>query len=366
MKVMQVIPCLDIAGAEIMCEMLTEALTKQGHQVIVVSLYGIETPITDRMIQRNINVLFLGKKLGPDISVVGKLSKIIKQEEPDIIHTHLYSLKYAWLAVKKAKQPIPIIHTVHSVAKKEAAKADRILKCYLFKSGQVIPVALSKKIQKTVVDEYGLKPEQIPVIFNGIDLSKCLSKDSYVAENQFTILHIGRLMEAKNHANLIAAFKHIHDKYSQCCLQLIGKGELRDDLIELVQRLDLEDAVAFLGEKENVYPYLQNADMFVLPSLYEGMPMTIIEAMATGLPIVASCVGGIPDMIQDSIEGILCTPDADGIAEAIEKMYGDQALREYCGKNAKNSAYQFSAEIMAEEYLRLYQTRGCENNAETD
>lgn len=356
MKVMQIIPCLALAGAEIMCEALTEAILKQGHQVVVVSLYEIETPITARLMQKNINVVFLGKKVGLDLSVVAKLEKIIKQEEPDVVHTHLYSLKYAWLAVKKLNRSIPIIHTVHNVAQKEALKIDRMLNRYLFQSRQVIPVALSNEIQKTIRDEYGLKPEQIPVIFNGINLSNCLPKGSYSAENQFTILHIGRFMEVKNHMGLLHAFQLVHKKYPECCLQLIGKGELRDSLMELTQKLDLQDAVAFLGEKDNVYPYLQSADMFVLPSLYEGVPMTIIEAMATGLPVVASAVGGIPDMIRDGEEGVLCTSDVEGIAAAIERLYTDQTLREYCGKNATRSAYRFSADIMANRYLEVYKT----------
>ena len=106
--------------------------------------------------------------------------------------------------------------------------------------------------------------------------------------------------------------------------------------------------------QSNVYPYLHDADIFTLPSIYEGNPMTIIEAMGTGLPIVASRVGGIPDMIHDGESGILVEPEPRAVCDALARMVEDGALRRRLGENAKAQSRQFSAEHMAEDYLTCY------------
>lgn len=100
-------------------------------------------------------------------------------------------------------------------------------------------------------------------------------------------------------------------------LQLIGEGELKVQMEELANSLMIKDKVEFLGLKSNVYPYLNKADIFCLPSKYEGIPMSLIEAMGTGLPIIASNVGGIPDMLTDKKDALLVIPEEDEIAGSI-------------------------------------------------
>lgn len=355
MKIIQVIPHLGLGGAETMCANLTETLIEQGHHVVVISLYKIETHLAKRLLQKKVKVIFLDKKVGVDVSIPNKLLSVILQEKPDVIHTHLLSLKYTYFAVKKMDQQIPIIHTIHSIATKEAGRIDRTINRWIFKKRYAIPVALSKEIQRTVVDIYGLELQAVPVIFNGIHLSKCKAKQRYNISQQFTIIHVGRFMEVKNHAVLLRAFQQLHYKFPESRLELIGKGELKKDIEVLAVDLGVQGAVSFLGEQTDVYSYLQDADLFVLPSLYEGMPMTIIEAMGTGLPIIASNVGGIPDMIQNEKEGLLCEANVQSVFQSMEQMYLDQELREFCGRSAMKKASDFSAAIMAQKYLQLYQ-----------
>jgi glycosyltransferase involved in cell wall biosynthesis len=115
----------------------------------------------------------------------------------------------------------------------------------------------------------------------------------------------------------------------------------------------LEHAVKFLGEQSDVYGYLHRADVFTLPSTYEGMPMTLIEAMGTGLPIVATNVGGIPDML-DAESALMVPVNTDAIAAAFEQYYKDSNLRRQHGKRARESSHKFGAAIMAENYERIY------------
>lgn len=357
MKIIQVMPNFALAGAEIMCENLVYGLKKQGVEVVIVSLFDDHSVITERLEKQGIKIIYLNKKLGMDFSIIRKLCKVFKQEKPDVIHTHRYATEYAIPAavlagVKKR------VHTVHNVAQKENGRLGRFLNRCFFKINHVVPVALSAIVQESIEKEYKIKKEKIPVVFNGIDLSKCLPKTEYATtDNTLKILHIGRFMQQKNHQGLIEAFSIFHEKFPKSVLQLIGEGDLRGEIEKMVAEKGLKDAVEFLGLQDNVYGYLHDADMFTLPSLYEGIPMTLIEAMGTGLPIVATKVGGVPDMLVDGESAILTDVDTEKIAKAFLELAEDQEKRKLLGESAKKAAVPFSAETMAEEYLKIYKKR---------
>lgn len=354
MKILQVIPYFCFGGAETMCENLTYALKAKGHEVTVVSLYQERTPISERMEQAGVKLLYLDKKLGLDLSMVPKLTKIMRAERPDVVHTHLDVIKYAAAAARLAGVK-KCVHTVHNVADKEAeGRVQKIINHTYFKLGWSVPVALSPEVQRTIADFYGMEAAKVPVIYNGVDLSRCIPKETYAADNM-TLVHVGRFNAQKNHEGLLRAFQKIHAQYPNCRLNLLGDGELRETIEKLADELGIAENVHFLGSQSNVYPFLNEADIFLLPSRYEGMPMTIIEAMGTGLPIVATAVGGVPDMLTDHQSGLLVECEPEAVSRAVLELMDDEALREKLGKNAKKDSRRFSAEYMAEEYCRVYQ-----------
>lgn len=353
MKIIQIIPAFGVAGAEIMCENLSCALKSLGHEVVVVSLYDFYSPITERLEKANTDLRYLGKKSGLDFHVVKKLRKILKEERPDAIHTHLYAFKYAVLAARGTN--CRIIHTVHTLAEKESGPLDRALGQIFFKKPNIVPVALSGFIQTTIASQYKLEKSKIPVIFNGIDLSKCWPKQDYACRDALKILHIGRFTELKNHIGLVRAFERFHARYPNSRLQLVGDGETKGDIQRYVQDHNLSDSVDFLGLQADVYGFLHEADIFTLPSLYEGVPMTLIEAMGTGLPIVATAVGGVPDMLQNGVNALLIDPDPEAICDALFAYTKDAGLRKRHGENAKSRALLFSSQAMAQNYLEVYQ-----------
>lgn len=352
MKIVQVMPDFGLAGAETMVENLTCGLAAEGHDVLVISFFDLHTAITERIESRGIKIEYLGKKRGFDPSIVSKMRKIIKAYQPDVIHTHRYVLPYAFLASMglKAKR----VHTVHSVAQKEQTKAGKNINRVLFRHFNVVPVALSEEVQKTIHEVYGLPEKKIPVIFNGIDLSRCIVKESYVRNKAFNVLHIGRFMDVKNHELLLRSFARFKGQHSDARLQLLGDGELKENMIQLAGQLNIADTVEFSGLQSNVYPWLHNADVFILPSKFEGMPMTLIEAMGTGLPIIASNVGGIPDMLANKKEALLIQPKEDCIIKALELLYNDEGKRTYLGQNALQKSATFSAQTMARDYVDVY------------
>lgn len=353
MKVIQVIPNLNLAGAERMCEALTLELINKGIEVKIVSLFSYNTPITQELIHAGVEIIFLDKKRGMDLSIIKKLKKIFEQEKPDVVHSHLNAQKYAMIAAKQAAVPI-CVHTVHNVAEKELSTLDRLLAKKFYKKYQVIPVALSELIQRTIINVYGVSFDSIPVILNGINLSNCIRKDNYAIGQTIKILHIGRFAEQKNHKGLIDAFKIFHAIKPNSVLELIGNGNTFDEIQKYVSDQNLGSAVSFLGLKTNVYQYINEADIFILPSLYEGIPITLIEAMGTGVPILATDVGGIPNMLSNNESAILTSVDSQEIANNLVRLSEDIQLRKQLGQNALARSQEFSSEEMARQYIKLY------------
>ena len=354
MKILQVIPYFCFGGAETMCENLTYALIAMGHNVTVVSLYDEQTPIARRMEEAGVRILYLDKKLGLDISMVPKLRKIMCQEKPDVVHTHLDVIKYA-VAAAKLSGIKRCVHTVHNVAHEEAeGRLQKIINTIYFKLGWSVPVALSPEVRNTIFSFYGLQENRVPMIFNGVDLRKCLPKTDYSLSEPAVLLHIGRFNEQKNHKGLLEAFSRIIKSHPNCCLQLIGDGDLQEEMKTYAKTLGIQEKISFLGSQTDVYPFLREADIFLLPSKFEGMPMTIIEAMGTGLPIVASAVGGVPDMLEDYTSGVLIPCEPEAIAQAVLELLNQESLRKKLGTAARENSVAFGAEHMARCYCEIY------------
>ena len=351
MKIIMVIPTLELAGAEKMCEALSIYLNKTN-EVIVISLYNIRTSITDELKKYGIKVIFLNKKRGFDFSTIISLRKVLVVEKPDVIHTHLDSLKYVAFATVFLKVPV-MIHTIHNIANKEASGITQLLYKICFKYRNVIPVALSPEIKSSISIYYGIKYKRIPMIFNGIDLDKCIKKQSY--ENKKIIFtHVGRFSLQKNHRLLIDAYKKISEEFHDTELWLIGDGELVEQIKTRVFKYNLENKVVFWGLRDDVLKLLNKSDVFVLPSKYEGVPISIIEAMGTGLPVIATDTGGVKSMVKDNINGLLINCDTNELYIAMKKMKSKTIREKYGQASVIIANKKFSVRGMAEAYLKLY------------
>ena len=350
LRILQFMPEFKLAGAEKMCVDLCIELSKDNI-VEVVSFYDIQTSLTKKLEENGIKILYLNKNKGLDLSIIKKIKKIILEFKPDIIHTHRYCLTYVIPATFFKKGKIRIIHTIHNVATKETHMLLRKIQGIYFRNKKIIPVAISDEVKKTIISEYKIKKYDIPMVYNGIDLENCIIKENYKLNGN--ILHIGRFAEAKNHLKFIERFKNVVRKYPNIKLFLIGDGDLRDKIKNYVKDNKLENNVFLLGLIDNVYPYLYNADLFILPSLYEGMPITLIEAMGTGLPIIATDVGGIPDMIEDKKDGLLIH-DINQLDSSIVYLLENKSYREQLGRNALIQSSNFTSKNMADMYLKIY------------
>lgn len=354
-KIMMITPDFPLGGAEIMVEHLTRELVRDGLDVCLVSLYDFHSAITQRLEENNVKIIYLAKRPGLDPRMIFKLYQLYKKEKPDVIHTHRYAIQYAVPAAIMAGVPTKI-HTIHNIADKEVGFLKRKINAVFYRYFKVIPVSISPEVTKSIIKEYRLPADQVRMIYNGIDFSEISPKIDYGTQvGQAKVIHIGRFAEQKNHMGLVESFKIVHDTFPDAILKLIGTGDLEALVKSKVKELHLENCVEFLGLKSKVYNDLNEADIFILPSLWEGMPITLIEAMATGLPIVATSVGGVPDMIDDGITGLLVDIDRGKISAALQKLIADRDLRMTLGKAARVASAGFSSQKMAGEYELLYQ-----------
>lgn len=352
MKILQIIPDLGIAGAERMMETLSIGLLNYSSEVEVVSLYNYKTIITENLENHGIKVHYLNKKKGLDISMILKLYKLFLKEKPDVVHTHRHVDQYVMPAAIMARVPVRV-HTVHNMAEKEAV-AKRMQKIF-FHCFDLIPIGISEIVKDSICRFYKLDAENVPVAYNGMDLSKYTKKTNYgVLDNNFKIIHIGRFSEQKNHFALINAFANVLSEFPDITLDLYGEGELAGEICNLIEELNLKESVKLCDIVDNINEIMHKYDLFVLPSNYEGMPVTIVEAMAVGMPIVAANVGGVPDMLENEVSALLCSSETDSIASCISRMYKDMALRERLGCAALDKSDKFSEKDMCTRYMKIY------------
>jgi len=358
LKVIQIIPDLNLAGAERMCEALTLALRDQGINVLVVSLRSVHTSITEKLERAGFRIIYLSKKLGIDFSIFSKIYHLLKKEKPDVVHTHLYIMPYIIPVTLLLKVPVKV-HTVHNIASKEQNFLGRFFSFFFFHLFKVQPVALSDKIQATVCQTYLLKKEKVPIVLNGEDLSHFKVKASYELHNPIRLLHIGRFAEQKNQIVIIEAVRNLTEQGYPLFVQLVGYNNtiLGQECRKAVERYNLNSVVQFVGTTDDVRPYLEKTDIFLLPSKFEGVPMTLIEAMACGLPIIASKVGGIPDMLTDNESALLIEGNVNDLQQSIEKMVESDVLRQRLGQGAVARSRLFDSRIMAEKYRKIYEER---------
>lgn len=352
-KIIHVMPEFGLAGAEVMAETLMLELKNKDYNVMAISLYDYQSPITERLKKNEIKVYYMGKKKGFDLKVFRKIYQVLKEEKPDVIHTHRYVMQYV--------MPIAIllkiqskVHTVHNIATKEISKPQRLLSRIFYKYFKIKPVAISPRVKASIIEEYSIDEKNVPMIYNGINLNKILKKQDYSIKERVNILHVGRFASQKNHKALLKGVAIAAESYPNIKLQLIGKGELESQIISLIDKYRLNNHVELLGTRDNVYNEMRNTDIFILPSLWEGMPITLIEAMAVGLPIIASDVGGIPDMLTNEKNALLINPTPENISKAIIYMIENPQQRLLFGLEAINAVRRFSAEEMCVEYEKLY------------
>jgi glycosyltransferase involved in cell wall biosynthesis len=359
LRILHILPKLKVSGAENMAAYLILHLSR-SHEVSAINLHPPSDSVIEQSLRRSgIPVWYLGKRAGFDPRMFPAISKVLREVRPEIVHSHLSVLRYTLPGMLLHRIPVSI-HTVHNAAEYEVDQVGRAIHKIAFRCN-VFPVAISQEGARSFKGVYGRDPKA--VIPNGIPVDNYLTcRDTRrlwrmqegFEQDWVLFTCVGRLNRQKNPMMLLKAFAAISNPKSH--LVLIGDGTLLPQLRREARVVGIEERVHFLGERNDVRECLAAADVFVLASDWEGNPLSVMEAMASGLPVIATAVGGVPELIGN--DGILVDPgDCSRFAENMKELLQDHERRLVLGNAARKRALdRFRVEQMVQAYELLYRT----------
>jgi glycosyltransferase involved in cell wall biosynthesis len=364
-KVLHIVPALTPGGAERMVVHITRGLDRTRFDVVVVSIWRkVESDLEQQLNAAGVTVVYLGKGRGFDWRMYARLRRVLSDYQPDIVHTHLGVLRYAFFSFMWFNRAARWLHTVHNIAEREVEPRAQWIQRLAFAAG-VLPVAVSREVAASVRRLYGL--ERCQVIGNCIptDLygSPRLSRHEWRAREGFAdddalIVCVARFRAQKNHELLLEAFAQGPALQRKAHLVLVGDGPLRYQLEQRAQQLDVASQVHFLGARADIPEVLTAMDIFALSSDYEGSPLSVVEAMAAGLPVVSTRAGGVPELVEDGREGLLVrTGDVAGLSTAMSFLLEHAEARHSMGTaGAQRARDSFDVSEMVHAYEELYET----------
>ena len=363
-RVAHLLPNLALGGAERVAVHILSALDRRRFVPSAIVFRGpSDTQLKAMLADRGILVTFLGKRPGFDPRAYFRVLDALRCHRPDVVHTHMQVLLYALPALKLLR-PSLAIHTVHNLAEHEVGRELRWVQRLSFRTG-VVPVAVARRVQSSLRSLYGLS--HIPLIPNGIPVSEYASssvpRDVWRGREGFCpddllLVSVGRLARQKNCALLLDAFANLIAAHPRARLVLAGTGKERPALEARANQLCIASKVRFLGLRNDIPDLLGAMDLFALSSDWEGNPLCIMEAMAAGLPVVGTSVGGVPELVQSGSEGFLVPRgDVRALTEALALLLRDSNLRKVMGAAAANRARaDFDVSLMADAYAALYES----------
>lgn len=352
-KVAIVLPYFGPGGAEKMVSQLASGMDNARFETKVFCIYGEPqgNHMEQTLLDKGIRIHYIGKKKGFSISAITKLFRALDRFSPDVVHTHLYACVYTalWPMIRRK----PFLHTFHTLPEVENRRPiRRQLTTWLIRSQKMIPVAISEGNRKMVADFYHISEKRVPVVYNPVDVQRFSGKER-TSNGGFCFITVGRLSAVKNQQMMLRAFAAFLAKGYEAKLLILGKGEEEENLKALATELGICDQVEFIGYVPNVEGYLVRSDVFLMSSRYEAQPLSILEAMAAGLPVISTDVGGVRDILTDN--GILIPAgDADAMAKAMEKLYTQPALREKMAASAVKQVQRFDLSNTVAAYAQLY------------
>ena len=359
MKILHIHPSMAGGGIEAMiCGLVNEMV--KFHDVTVCTIFE---PTPDHVFEKKLSPLVhrisLGKvKEGFSINEIFKIFKVINDGGFDVVHIHGFFYYYA-LSVLLLHKKVKFVYTIHSDAAKENSVWDRrliALKKFSFKHGLIHPVTISKESKRSFTAFYG---QDSTLIYNGIPEYNVQNNASKLIEYRKTdktklFLHPGRISEPKNQVVLVKAFDRLIKEGNDVVLLIAGQKQDMQIWSELEPYLN--DRIIYLGERSDVRDLLAESDAFCLPSIWEGMPVTLLEALSAGCVPICSPVGGIPEVIINRENGLLSSDSSEEAYYQTLKYFMTLSdsdiikLREHCLESFKK--YRISE--VAKKYIEVY------------
>ncbi|MFQ5804222.1 MAG: glycosyltransferase [Candidatus Methylomirabilales bacterium] len=319
---------------------------------------------------RGIPVTILGNNPQGSIATLRDLVRVIRKKRVAILHTHEFFMNTLGLMASRLTG-VPLVATVHE----RNYYPDRLRRRVAYRlvgrfAGQM--VAVSEDLRRFLTERIGVCPDRIHVVANGVPVGEqpsprgvaTLRKKLCLDQHTQVLGTVGRLHSKKGHKYLIDAVGPVIRRFPHAVFLAVGAGGLRDELESQARRLGVASHLRFLGHRDDVRDFLALCDLFVLPSLSEGMPLSLLEAMAAGVPAVATRIAGITDVVEDGKTGLLVPPaDSRALAKGITTLLEDRMFARQMGEAGREVvACRFSLAGMVRAYQEIYATLIRERN----
>jgi glycosyltransferase involved in cell wall biosynthesis len=364
------------AGAEVQLAILLASLAKMPDFEISAVLFN-EGRLASELRALGVKTKVISESEYNSFSVVKQLVDYFGQQRFDILHTHKYKDNILGAVSSACRGIRRRVRTVHGSSEPfvgfEAVKisayelVDSWVNRYLI--DQILVVSLD--LRNHLINKF--RSEKVTCIRNAIDIEQIrvtrsateLRKELKLGEKEFLIGTMGRLMPVKGLGSFLKAADIIRRQKPNVKFIIAGDGPLKPALRAQVREYDLDKEVLFLGHRDDGYDILKLIDLFVLPSLNEGIPMVLLEALALARPVIASRVGGIPEVIEDGVSGLLVTPGReDELAQSCVALMDNYNFAQQLGiAGRKRVEERFSARVMAEKVAEVYRTLVCDGES---
>lgn len=372
MRVLLLIDSLDTGGAENALVPLARHMDRSRVELYAVGIFGLEAKhrvpshrIVDEFQDLGIPFTHLDAHSLRDVTAFRELMKLIKAERIDLIHSHL-AFGIMWGALASELAHIPLVVTLHSYGAPPKGVREKTWAALsglaARRAAKVVCVCDAQRMEQ--LQSGDVNPTRLVTVYNGIDLDRFTFRDETrarlrrefgVSDGSPVVTMVALLRHVKGHDELVKAIPRVLGRFPQARFVLAGGGDREAELRAAVQ--EFGDSVLFLGMRDDVPDILSASDLFVLPSYSEALPTVLLEAMAMRLPVVATRVGGTPEIVADGETGLLIpTHDADALARAILDCLEDPARARAMGDAGRERVEEvFSAPRFAQSLARLYE-----------
>jgi glycosyltransferase involved in cell wall biosynthesis len=357
-KILHIIQSLDNGGCENMLLRTLPLLHGFEHKIITLKKPG---ELASAFTAHGIAVQNIHCRHFFDIAGIFRLRSLIQKENPSIILTYLFHADMIGRLVLSGTSNAPIIPFLRTTYNHPKYLIARILE-WLTKPLVKQYLANSEAVKNFYITHLGVDVEKITVIPNGIDIAYFdslipdpgLRKSLNIAPDDFVIICVANLHINKGHRYLLEAFENIYSEHPNTHLLIVGDGTEHDNLENQIQGYASKNNISFLGRRTDVPQLLKISNLFVLPTLFEGQSNAIIEAMASGLPVITTDIPENRVLIENNVYGILVpTQNSVALSQDIQKLYSNQEIRKPISAGAKNKTQLFSLEKIAAKWENI-------------
>lgn len=348
-------------GAEVVMFQLSEELRRKGHEVVHVGPAVGEGWLGDRFREAGFPSETFRLRKPLDLRCLKELTETLRSARVDVVHSHEFTM-CVYGAAAAQRLGIPHVTTMHGNQTMMDKLRRRVALRWAFRRARLV-VACSEATRLDVEDRLGLAPGTVHAIRNGVPerpgRRDPIREELRLAPDELLVLAVGNVVPRKGHLILLRALARLEDEGLEVPWRVAVAGDKRDavpDIEALLAERGWGDRVHLLGARNDVPDLLAGADVFCMPSLWEGLPLAVLEAMFAGLPVVASRTSGIPEAIDSDQVGLLSPPgDEAALARHLGAVLTDADLRVSLGQAGRERALsEFTVSTMADRYLASY------------